>query len=165
MADDRVDGLLQSLGATFDAAVAREEEEAAADLAMSLRQGRSFADVLARSSWRATLDAGSSAPVEAVGPDFVVANWGGRHLIPMAHVEVSPTTGVRPDRISMGFVELLRDVARAGKAVIALSSQGEHSGILRWVGPDHLALEGRRGLVLMPLAALRRVTVETRDPQ
>ena len=164
MADDRVDGLLQSLGATFDAAVAREEEEAAADLAMSLRQGRSFADVLVRSSWRATLDPGSSAHVEAVGRDFVIANGLGRHVIPMTHVEVAPSeTGARPERIASTLVETLRDVARAGRGVDALSQRGEHSGVLRWVGPDHLALEGRRGLVLIPLAALLRVTVHERE--
>jgi hypothetical protein len=161
MADHRVDGLLQSLGATFDAAIAREEEEAAADLAMSLRQDRSLADVLMRSPWRVVLRPGFSPRLDVVGPDHVVASGGGRHVIPLRWLEVTPDATARPpDRDSRLLVEVLRDVARSGRDVSVLGPGGDHRGVLRWVGTDHLALETHRGLFLLPLEGLRRLTVK-----
>jgi hypothetical protein len=160
MAEGRVDGLLESLGATFDAALAREEEAAATDLAMSLRQDRSLLDLLHRGSWRAVLEPGLSPHIAAVGHDVVVAEEPGRHLIPTARLQITPAPELdKAERVGASLIEMLRDLARASLPVLVPSEGGSQEGVLRWVGTDHLALEGRHGVVVVALTTVRRVSV------
>ena len=78
-ADDYSYRLLAELGARFDAVVAREEDEAANDLALSLDQDRSLVEVLTRSREPvATPASGVRWPVRRVGPDHVEVDRGGR---------------------------------------------------------------------------------------
>jgi hypothetical protein len=160
MGEERVDGLLESLGATFDAAVAREEEAAAMDLAMSLRQDRSLIDLLQRGSWRALLEPGLTPHVVVVGRDVVVAEKPGRHLIPIARLQMTTAPDLdRAELVATSLVEMVRDLARTGRPVIVPSDDGSHQGVLRWVGTDHLALEGHHGVVVIALSAVRRISV------
>ena len=66
-----LDPVLMSLAASFEAAVARSEEEAAADLALSLRQGRALIELLHQADGlEAHLAGGARYPVTLVGDDF-----------------------------------------------------------------------------------------------
>lgn len=160
MAEERVDGLLESLGATFEAAMAREEEAAAADLAMSLRQDRSLLDLLQRGSWRALLEPGLTPRIATVGPDVVVAEGPGRHLISTARLQITPAPDLaKAEQVATSHVEMLRDLARARHPVLVRSEGDSLEGVLRWVGTDHLALEGHHGVVVMALTTVRRVSI------
>jgi len=147
---DGLDNVLSTLGVAFDAAIARDEEVAASDLAISLRQDRDLRDRLLRDGpWKLVLGDARSALVEVVGADFVGA---GPMLVPLGRavaVRAPEGVGARPSPATLR--ELLRGLARAKKAVVVSDGGREWSGCAALCGRDYLALEARGGEVLVPL--------------
>jgi hypothetical protein len=150
---DGLDNVLSTLGVAFDAAIARDEEVAAADLAISLRQDRNLRDRLLREGpWRLVLGDTQSPAVDLVGADFVGA---GPFLVPLARaVAAKAAEGVaaRPSPVTLH--EVLRGLARARSAVAVSDGGHEWSGFATLCGRDYLALESRGGDVLVPLTVI-----------
>ena len=150
-------GLFQSLDAELDAAIAREEDDAASDLAFSLLQDRSIRELLAgRPSVAAVLADEITVPVSVVGRDYIGCGEPLTILVPLAHAVVVESSGhclveVRDDD---DMLSRLRSWARARVSVEVMTRQGRFVGTLLPVGRDHLALERPIGRVIVPLQAL-----------
>jgi hypothetical protein len=157
--DPRLESLLSSLDVTFDAAIAREEDEAAADLAFSLVQDRSLADTLARSG-AASLHVGDATVALAeVGHDYVGAGSPLRLVVPSRLAVIVPERGGRaPATAARSMLEVLRLWAREGAWVEASTVQGRWWGRLSKACPDHIGIRGRFGEVLVAMDAIRVVT-------
>jgi hypothetical protein len=154
----QVEGLLTSLEASFDASIDREEQEAASDLAFSLAQGQPFADVLARSgAMGVRLPGGRTAPIAVIGRDYV-ASAVPATLIPLERViAVTIESGSAPVSRGDSLVERLRDWARRGTAVEIATQAGSFTGRLALVGPDHVRLDRKPGIVAVALEAVESV--------
>ena len=140
MADTRLLRLLTSLDVQFDAAVAREEDEAASDLAFSLRQGLRLRDVLRRGTWVARLD-GGERPVVLVGRDFVVCAGPDSVLIPHRRLTVTPSdSGSETQFSTVPLLETLRALCRSGAEIEISCRDLVVHGRLIQVGPDHVAV-------------------------
>ena len=160
MADRNLDGLFESLGAQFEASAARAEEQAADDLAFSLLQDRRLADVLARSdAAMAHLPSGTTAPVLAIGEDFVIAgrpSW----LVPLSRASFTPApSGPRPRRLELDSISFLRGWARSAATVEVTADCWRGAGKLVSVGLDYLRLECRGGPILVPASAIETVAL------
>lgn len=148
MRDPRLDRYIASLDAAFDAAVAREEHEAASDLAFSLVQDRALRDRVARSNDAAlVLAGGRSEPVTAVGEDYVAAGDPVRVVVPLTRAVVVRRAPRRPlPRTGAGtMLELLRSWARAGAVVTVEAERGSWTGRLTAAGRDHVVVADRAG--------------------
>jgi hypothetical protein len=170
MEDPRLQRLFTSLGATFEAEIARDEEEAAQDLAFSLRQGRSLADVLERGAWRLLTPSGPR-PISLVGVDYVAAGGVPAVVAPLLRAvfdadgepesfqDMVPET--RPPRaVDTTFLQLLRSLARASAPVRIGCPAGPLSGRLLWAGTDHIAVEATRRRMAISLRAIDWIVVE-----
>ncbi len=152
--NERVDRVLEGLQAEFEASIAREEEAAADDLAASLLQDRPLNGVLGSAGRVEALTGdGARLPVAAVGDDYVETASTPRRFIPLqGPAFLQHANGAPPIRIRRRLVEALRAVMRTGGQVQVVSSGCLQTGALTRVGPDYLALEGRPGVVAVPLA-------------
>lgn len=150
--DSRLDRLFSSLGASFDAALDREEEEAASDLAMSLRQGRSLRERLVGRAC-AVVQPDGDWQVNELGPDHVgtVQGW----WFPLHNTVVQlGGSDSPPTESEETLVERLRAAARSGQRIeIRTASRGVH-GLLLGCGPDHLGIRLDAGEMLVPLTAV-----------
>jgi hypothetical protein len=155
VADPRLDRMLSALDAEFDAAVAREEEEAADDLAFSLSQGLSLGDVLPRGAWILCGDSLPAAPVAFAGRDFVAAAEPAL-LVPAAVACLRrDRAGFPPAAVDAGIVEVLRVLARRA-AMVRLESIGTTiEGRIRRVGPDHISIHRPTDEFVIALGAVR----------
>jgi hypothetical protein len=157
VADTRLLKLLSSLEVQFDAAVAREEDEAASDLALSLRQGLALLDVIRRGSWVARFD-GVARPVSLVGRDFVACDGPDAILVPHRRLVVAPSDSGEAARFSpASLVETLRAVCRSGADVEITCGKAAISGRLTQVGPDHAAVVSASGTTFVALEVVDRV--------
>lgn len=160
LGEEQIDFVMRNLEATFDAAVARDEDEAASDLAFSLLQGRSFSEVVERSPGLVVVHGhGLRSRVSEVGDDFLVEAPPSARLVPLsAAVLESSSPGARPRRRHLDLTTELRGWARAGTRVSALTSVGVVAGRLIRAAPDHLTIRGRRGNHHVGRAALLAIT-------
>lgn len=147
-------GWPDALDAAFDAALAREEEVAAADLAFSLRQDVDVRDAVRRSgsAW-ALVGAGEARlRVDEVGIDYVRA---GSTLTRTRAATLRSEAGPSPDTADATFLQRLGAAARAG-ATVAIAGL---SGRLVRVGKDHVALlkDGRETIVGLDAVVAVRV--------
>jgi hypothetical protein len=172
MQDPRLQGLFTSLGATFEAEIARDEEEAAQDLAFSLRQGRSLADVLERGSWQLQTPSGPR-PISVVAVDYVVAGDVPAVIAPLDRAvfeaaadrsgsdhQAKPTDPSPARDMDSTFLQLLRSVARAGARARIESASGSVSGRLLWAGTDHVAVGAGHRQFAISLQAIDSVVIE-----
>jgi hypothetical protein len=154
VADTQLLKLLSSLEVQFDAAVAREEDEAASDLAFSLRQGLNLRDVLRKGAWVARHD-GVERHVVLVGRDFVACSGPESVLIPLRRLVVAPSASGVHARISLlPLVETLRGLCRSGALVEVSARDLQLNGRMMQVGPDHLALTTIAGQTFVALDAI-----------
>lgn len=160
--DSGVDRVLGGLEAEFQAASARADDEAAADLAFSLRQDLDMREEIARlSDPHVLLAGGGRRPVSVVGQDFigcgepveraqlfrssiVVQGRGNQHAAP------SPLT----------FLELLRLWARGCLTVQIELRESDVGlvGMVRRAATDHLTIEGPAGVIAVTIDRLAGVT-------
>ncbi|HEX2295187.1 MAG TPA: hypothetical protein VHN37_07760 [Actinomycetota bacterium] len=141
-----------ALEAAFDAAVARDEDAAAADLAFSLRQDVDVRATIARapSAWTLVGADGSAAPVTEVGIDYV---RGGTLLVRSAAALLRSTPGTPPAVVDRSFLEVLGSHCRAGTLVTV----GGATGRLVRVGKDHLALRHGEAETIVGLGSVDAV--------
>lgn len=158
MGERQLEGLFEDLGSTFEAAVAREERAAADDLAMSIRQDRSSADVLASGPW-SVREGELVTAVDQIGRDYVVSSLGS--LLPLRRLTAVHAPGgrfpvVRRDTL----LERLRDLARRNERVLVTASEGVVvEGTLLAAGRDHvLVIDGGGRRHLIGSAAIERVS-------
>lgn len=139
MSDGDLGGLFASLSAGMDAAIAREETEAADDLAFSLSQDIPLPTTLSRTGGTCSVR-GMALPITHVGSDFLVARRAGADvLVPLEHATVKLTAqGIRPAVRNDSLVGLCRRLARRRAAVEIDSGGDTFRGALVRAGPDHL---------------------------
>jgi hypothetical protein len=158
--DPRLQRLFTSLGATFEAEIARDEEEAAEDLAFSLRQGRSLTDVLERNPCRVLTPAGHQV-VTALGEDYVVAGGSPALILPLHRsVFVTGGEGSAPAVSTGTLLHLLRSLARAGARIEVGCGPSSFGGRLLWTGTDHVVMETNQGRLAVGLDAVDWVRLE-----
>jgi hypothetical protein len=152
------DRLLEALDADFGAALTREEDAAAADLAFTLLQDRSLCDYLTRGGpWQVRLEPGREVLVERVGPDVVEA---GPFLIPLRAAVLRKTAaGELPQRGEVPLLGRMRALARR-RRLIRLSDGGPPlEGRLAHAGRDFVAIGNGSGEVVVALERLEWVQV------
>ncbi len=148
--------LLSSLGATFDAAIARAEDRAAADLAISLQQDRCLRDLAVRLPVAVMLPDGRISSVATVGRDYLESRGG--ELIPLDRAVLRlASEGPRAETRDDELVSVLRGWARAGVWVSLSLQDGELCGPLLLGGRDHVVIRARQGDMAVALAALRAI--------
>ncbi|HYI44844.1 MAG TPA: hypothetical protein VE174_05195 [Actinomycetota bacterium] len=156
------DRLFDELDAGFEAAIAREEEDAANDLARALRQDGNLRTAIERGSWRLKLDDGLIAVVTEVGTDYVVASdtrfgW----LVPLSRAFLySDPDSSFPRSFNRSLIESLRAHARAGARVEILSDLGPVTGRLIGAAVDHVRLVTSKRDVLIAARTIRGVRFE-----
>jgi Protein of unknown function (DUF2642) len=148
--------LMESLEASFDAAVARREDEAASDLAISLLQGRSLTDIAGREdAWDLRCGDGRRIPVTLIGRDFIGAGTPTSVLVPAARaVLIRAEEPSRPRRSDASLIEELRGLAGLGATVRVDTQSGSFEGLLARAGPDHVLLQATAGEVLVGLEGI-----------
>jgi hypothetical protein len=156
VADSELEKVLQALDADFDAALARQEDAAASDLALSLLQDRELSDRLTAAPHFAELSNGVRLRVMAVGPNYVTV--GRDDLVPLARAIYRRSEGGAPPRSSSTeLLAMLRSWVRTG-SVVEIEAQGRAlAGHLVMAGRDHLALDTAAGRVMVPLQGIDRV--------
>lgn len=152
---DRLEGLFSDLSATFEAAIERHENEAAADLALSISQDIDLHAALTDGDPVVAVVDGMSRTVLQVGKDYLVAEPGDL-VIPISNVVlVRPSLGPRPALTRVALSELLRTHVREGTRVRCSTRELELEGPLTAVARDHLAVGGGFGRKLVPLGSVR----------
>lgn len=162
MGDAGLNRLFSSLEASFEAAIAAEDDLVAGDLAMSLRQGRTLVDVATRSGpLDVVRSSGARVPVEFVGADFVIGFGAHRILFPIDRLILASGTATAPKQLPASMVEVLRAAAREGRRVTLELLEGEkRQGRLLAVGPDHVSIDTPVGELLVGLEAVASVSFE-----
>jgi hypothetical protein len=156
--DSQLERLFSSLESSFSAAISRSEEEAAEDLAVSLRQDLPLAHLLARSP----VSVRAGAPVIEVGRDFVRTE--DQVLYPLrSTVFESQTEGRSPEPTDRHLVDVLRAAARS-KADARVEGPFETvTGTVIRCGPDHISIRQNGTEVLIPLEVVWAVRLSLVD--
>ena len=157
--DKELERVIARLEARFDAALAMEEEEAAADLAFSLRQDRNLADLVRDGGGLRLLEGDGATPqVTFVGADYCgtgspldcVRRMGS---VPLLAVPAGPRPELRRDSLH----EVARRWARMGSRVQVGLETDSVGGQLTQVGPDNMVLEAAAGRMIVPLWLVRSI--------
>ncbi len=147
---------LETLEASFEASLARDEEVAARDLAFSLAQDRDLGLAAQRMDGCALLlEGGAALQVTEIGLDYLRADT---VVAPLgrAIVRAAPEAPA-PVRAERKLLELLNGACRSGALVEVRTSQASFTGRLETVGRDHLGLAGSAGAVLIALGRVLEV--------
>jgi hypothetical protein len=151
--------LFDDLDAGLEAAIAREEEEAADDLARALRQDTNLRIAMARTGWRLDRGDGSRHLVTELGADYVVAatpDFG--LLVPLGRSVLRAAEGAAPPRATARtLIERVREQARAGAEVEISTDIGALSGHLVGAAADHLHLRTGAGDALVAARSIQAV--------
>ena len=152
-----LDKLLLGLGAQFEAAEKRAEEEAANDLAFSLTQDSAMADTLARArAVTILIDGGGRLTAAAVGSDFLWIDGPRPQIHPLAQAVVRlEDRGRPPKRWQMSLLEACRQLARSGATVEVSWFSGSVTGVLERGARDFLSMKTELGSVIVPYGAIR----------
>lgn len=153
--------MIASLDASFEASVARSEEEAASDLALSLRQGRTLAEVLLRSHGiEAHLPGGARFVVTAVGDDFLGGGEPLSRAVPWTWVKLlACPSAAAPTRYRGDLIGLARQWMRRGARVEIMSEAGGLRGPLAEVGSDYLCVTTAAGPGYVPRAGIKEFSL------
>lgn len=143
---------IEAFEASFEAALAREEDAAASDLAFSLRQDVDLRDAVARSGagWALLTSAGGSSSVDEVGIDYVRA---GTLVVRAGRATLRSAPGPAPATSDRTFVELLGTACRSGATVVTCVAAGR----LARVAKDHVGITNGDRETIVGLAALESV--------
>ena len=148
-----VERVLSHLEVEFDAAIARDEEVAADDLALSLDQDRNLAQaVSAVGGLRLFNREGASRSVVEIGNDYLLISGPEEAYVPLARaVVLSERDCPRPRRTEDTFLDVLRRWSREHRRVAIETRAGRFEGELSRARRDHVQLEVRDGAMLIPL--------------
>ena len=153
---------LAGLEIIFDAAIARDEEAAADDLAVSLDQDRTLVEVLTRTPAEVVTTQGSiHSRARMIGDDYVrIPTPSKDYLVPLYQGIYRLTAGgCAPAREDASLLETLRRMAR-GRASIGVDTQdASFEGTISRARRDHLELETPRGILLIPYGAVVRLSL------
>jgi hypothetical protein len=160
VADQEVEGLVRDLSASFEARVARAEEIAAADLAVSLEQDADIPDALSR--WRGACIAMEDLPplaVTEVGRDYLSAGIPTQAVVPLSRAIVTRAPSEsRPVHTDQLLILALRPWSR-DRLQVRVKAEGRiHQGRLVRAAWDHLLLGRGQHEVLIGLGALEWIT-------
>jgi hypothetical protein len=169
MATHPFEGLFTSLAAGYEAALAREEDAAASDLAFSLRQDRTLLQSLVRLGPIALLQGDFvEKPVLVIGRDYLNASLNGEDdrarvqgtlIVPLHRAVIVPGGASEPPVVrDETLVQALRRWARLGKAVTLSTRWGDFRGHLTVVSPKHVEIQAGRRLVVVGLSAVESIT-------
>lgn len=164
MADDHLNELLHSLESSFDASVARAEEEAASDLALSLLQDSRLADVLGRAG-RVQLHIDGRPPltVTEVGRDYVRCERPAELLVPLERASYSVSAaGEPPASTGRPLLAVLRALVRARSCLDVRTHAGSYRGLLARACPDHIVVAREAWLQSSEVDDLRELHVPLR---
>lgn len=150
--DSQLERLFSSLESSFAAAISRSEEEAAEDLATSLRQGLHLAHLLARGS----VSVAGAGPVVEVGRDFVRTEDGVIYPLKTT-VFTSRAGGPLPEPTDRHLLDVLRAAARSATEARVQGIFGDVAGTIIRCGPDHVSIRHNDTEILIPLEAVRAV--------
>ena len=166
MAGSGFERLFDDLDVGLEAAIAREEEEAADDLARALQQDTPFHVAVSRTGWNVRLPGGETALVEEVGTDYIAASLGQTSILaPLERVALSASEDVpRPRMSGRALVEVLRRLAREGIAFEVASDQGSFSGRLSRTAADHLGVASPTGETLIGMRSVVSLRFEQLSP-
>lgn len=148
----RLDRLFSSLEAQFGAAVARAEEEAAADLALSLRQGLSLGETLATGAWTVTTPFGPRV-VREVAKDHVRVAPGGE-IVPLASAVFQRTEGSEALHTDHTLIQVLRDAVRGWRGIEIVLGHRTFVGTPVACGETHILVAGRSQEHLLPIGEI-----------
>lgn len=165
MADNNIELFLSELDATFDAVLARDEAEAAADLGHALSQETPLARRVQGAPRALLIRPGKlPAPITVVARDYVAIDWPEVTLVPLQKAVVRLGRGgdkvePRHRRTSALLVGTLRHLSRQ-RATVKVSTHGDvYEGKIGRAAPDHLSLITCRGEVLIPLEQVREIQI------
>lgn len=149
-------GRADALAASLEAATARDEEAAAADLAFSLRQDDDLASALVRcgSGWAIVVDGEVSDTVTEIGRDYVAA---GDVLIPLSAAVLRSRDGRPPRPSERALLEVLGAACRAGSAVEVVTAATRAVGTLVRATRDHVAVSHHGVETVVALRAVEAV--------
>lgn len=162
MQEDRLDDVIAELSAQLEAAIEREERIAASDLAASLLQDLSLADVLVRAGHEAELPDGAWLPVTFAADDHVETG-GGRApvIVPLEVCVLRPAQVPPARRRRASLLEILRALARDKARVVIHLGRGVLEGTLSRVGRDHVIIERRAGVSICHLQRVKALEVSS----
>lgn len=151
--DAELERVVARLEARFEAALARDDEEAAADLAVSFAADEPLNISIMRAGGGVLqLAAGEQHEVSSVGSDYVACGDPAWLISPIGAVSVLLAgQGDPPSEIPDTFRQVARRWARERRFVVVTATIGETRGLLMRVSPDHLEVRGLAGLLLVPL--------------
>jgi hypothetical protein len=156
-----LDPVISNLAASFEASVARSEDEAAADLALSFRQGRALIEALGLAPGiEARLPGGAGCPVTLLGDDFCgfgdpvtrVLTW------EKAVFQIN-ASGAVPTRFPGDLIALAREWTRRGAHVEVVTQAGGLRGRLAEAGSDYLCVMAAADPHYVPRAAFTEMTL------
>lgn len=150
--------LLAGLNESFEAAVAREEEIAASDLARSFRRGADLGERLRRGGEVTLIEDGVRVPVAGIGGDYftcgdpaVLVGRLDRNLLAVASVGRAPS---RP-------ADALRAVgdwaAREEQVRVGTAGEGVYEGRLLHARADHLVLRTPLEELVLPMGIVKSI--------
>lgn len=156
---DRHEGLLADLEATFSASIARNEDEAADDLAIGLRADGALEETLTSRGVDVIVD-GERTPVRTVATDHVIA---GTTLISFGAGSFVVTAGPRPRASNQSLQQTLHACARVRKVVEISLRDRRISGRLLVAGRDHVLVASEVGDQIVSLDAVVWVRLSPED--
>ncbi len=163
MADRHIEHVFKEMDAAFDAALAAEEESAADDLAMSLRQDVPLPALVGRGSWEVAVGDVGFFVVDEIGCDYVRAidpsAEGGRVLVPspLAVLRRCSTARGPAARTDRRLLTVLRHLVRVGGEIRVNTTIAAVDGRPEAATPTHLLLKGARTEWVIPLEQIRSV--------
>ena len=156
--DGSIERLLEGLEARFDALLAKEEEEAADDLASSLDRGQGLRERLSTRAGclRVVLPDGTRLPVTEIGEDYVGCGSPVSCIAPIAASVIVLEDGVPAEANDLTLTQALRPWAESRRRVVASlrEAPASYAGTLLLVASDHLVLESTGASLVIPLERL-----------
>jgi hypothetical protein len=155
---DPLEQVFSDLDAAFEAALERQDSDAADDLALSLRQDVDLFETLRDGRPIAVAAGGGRMSVVEVAADHVAAEAIDLWIFPTASaVLVRPTEGTTPRFTTTTLVEALRAATRRAETVACSAGEKECEGRLILCARDHFVLSTAREQMVVPLASIRWV--------
>ena len=158
--DDAALELLAGLNESFDAAVARDEEVAASDLARSLLRGADLGERLCRAGGVTLLvEEGARVPVAGIGGDHFVC---GDPPFLLGRLDRNPFAlareGRTPARSAIDAVGIVGNWAlREERVRVRTAEEGDYEGKLLHVRADHLVLRTPVEQHVVPMGLVKSI--------